>query len=93
MAYINPFYRGFRLETCVFREQDAGSTERKHDRTFGVSVRISRISENAPASSLEPRLFRLDSLPFDSIGDARRAGEAFGRSWVDDLMRSTEVQA
>ncbi|VVE41564.1 hypothetical protein PNO31109_04182 [Pandoraea nosoerga] len=93
MAYINPFYRGFRLETCVFREQDAGSIERRHDRTFGVSVRISRTSENDPASSSAPKLFRLDGSPFDSIGEARRAGEAFGRSWVDDLIRSTEVQA
>lgn len=93
MAYVIPFYRGFRLETFVFRHQDAGSVERKHDRTFGVSVRISRTTLEDPTSSTDPKVFRLESLPFDSIGEARRAGNSYAQSLIDDIVRDGLVES
>ncbi|WP_374625298.1 hypothetical protein [Pandoraea sp.] len=87
MAYVTPFYKGFRLETLVFREHDAASVEGKHDRTFGVSVRISRTSLDDLENATDSKLYRLDGQPFDSIGEARRAGNAYAQTLIDDLVR------
>ncbi|MGC7403300.1 hypothetical protein ACPWR0_05590 [Pandoraea pneumonica] len=88
MAYVTPYYKGFRLETLVFREQDPDSTERKHDRTFGVSVKISRTTLEDLAPSGDSQVYRLQSLPFDSIGEARRAGNAYAQALVDNFVDS-----
>ncbi|MCE4062700.1 hypothetical protein LXM60_21080 [Pandoraea sputorum] len=93
MAYVTPFYRGFRLETFVVRECDSSTVERKRDEALGVTVRVSQTSESDLTISLNPKLFQLDTLPFDSIGDARRAGDEFGRSIVDDIIRQSEAEA
>ncbi|VVD64085.1 hypothetical protein [Pandoraea fibrosis] len=92
MAYVIPFYRGFRLETFVFRHHDTDSAKRQHDRTFGVSVRISRTTLEDPAQSTDPKVFRLESLPFDSIGEARRAGNSYAQSLIDDIVRDGLVK-
>ncbi|WP_087689021.1 MULTISPECIES: hypothetical protein [unclassified Pandoraea] len=88
MAYVTPFYKGFRLETFVFRAQDPDSTSRKHDRTFGVSVRLTRAMIEDLAYSGESKTFQLRSLPFDSIGEARRAGNKYAQGLVDNLVES-----
>jgi hypothetical protein len=93
MAYVIPFYRGFRLETLVFRQQDTDAVERKHDRTFGVSVRISRTTLEDPASSTDPKLFRLESQLFDSVGEARRAGNSYAQSLIDNIVRDAHVES
>ncbi|MFJ2992459.1 hypothetical protein [Pandoraea sp. NPDC087047] len=92
MAYVTPSYRGYRLETFVFRDQDAAPAEHKHDRTLAVSVRISQSAADDPASPFEPKLFRLESVLFDAIGDARRAGDEFGRSLVDDIIHGNQTE-
>lgn len=90
MSYITPFYKGFRLETLVYREIDAFAVEGKRDRTFGVAVKISRSTLNGPAAS-ESKVFRLQCVPFESIGEARRAGDAYGQSLVDGSPEGSPI--
>lgn len=86
MAYVTPFYKGFRLETMVFRGQYPDSIERKHDRTFVVAVRLTRAMIEDLAYSGESKTYKLQSLPFDSIGDARRAGNEYAQKLVDKFI-------
>ncbi|ALS62012.1 MULTISPECIES: hypothetical protein [Pandoraea] len=88
MAYVTPFYKGFRLETMVFRGQHPDSIERKHDRTFVVAVRITRATLEDLDYSGESKTYKLQSLPFDSIGEARRAGNNYAQGLVDNLVES-----
>ncbi|VVE02792.1 hypothetical protein PEP31012_02205 [Pandoraea eparura] len=85
MSHTIPSYRGFRLETLVFHNPDVAPEGRKHERLLAVSVRISPAAPDEAASS-DSKVFRLERVLFDSIGDARRAGDEFARSLVDGIL-------
>ncbi|MBN9094592.1 MULTISPECIES: hypothetical protein [Pandoraea] len=93
MSHITPSYRGFRLETLVFHDPAGDPNGRKHERLLAVSVRISPVDAEDRAPSDDSRVFRLESVLFDSIGDARRAGDEYARSLVDGFFDRSAAQA
>ncbi|MFK0376486.1 hypothetical protein [Pandoraea sp. NPDC090278] len=93
MSHTSPSYRGFNLEILVFLDPDTPQASRKHERLLAVSVRI---TPNASIDSVPPsesRVFRLETVLFDSIGNARRAGDEFGRTLIDGFINKASLEA
>lgn len=72
-------YKGYSLKALVFKQkrERGGSAD---DRTYEVVVRI----ESADSTEGAVSTFRMaGSHVFYSLGEARRAGEKFGRDIID----------
>lgn len=93
MSQVTSSYRGFRLVTLVFHDPAGDPSGKKHERLLAVSVRVTPDDSDDRVPSPESRVFRLESALFDSIGDARRAGDKFGRTLVDQLIDQTTAHA
>ncbi|GAB3625326.1 hypothetical protein PTE30175_01519 [Pandoraea terrae] len=90
MPYILPFYKGFEIETLVYPQSNGDGFVSRRDRTYGVAVKISRAV--ADVTDKTSRVFKLKSqTPFESVGEARRAGDQFGQSIVDGKIDDMSI--
>lgn len=81
-------YKGFSAQALVYK--DGSGDPRAHVRTFKVAVRISRDDDPARTSSL----FKLPlGAPYESLGDARRAGWEHARQIIDGKVPGSSLEA
>lgn len=80
-------YKGYSLKALVFKQkrERGGSAD---DRTYEVVVRIESAEEaGSPVSTFK----MAGSHVFYSLGEARRAGEKFGRDIIDGSVAGCSV--
>ncbi|PTD98290.1 hypothetical protein C7830_25095 [Pandoraea apista] len=77
----------------MFLDPDATQASRKHERLLAVSVRITPSTSIGSVLPSESRVFRLETVLFDSIGNARRAGDEFGRTLIDGFINEASLEA
>lgn len=89
---VNPIasYKGFDLYPLVYKHAVVRTwPERRPDRTFDAAVVICR--EGGEPEGTQARTFRLDTVPWDNVGAARRGVVRYAEDIINGAIPGQSV--